>query len=383
MVKPLPYRTDLTPAPSPLRPHCGARERLLWWTPYTPKPGTPTHPILSDEDFNRILSIINASWSENTKATYGTGLLVFHVFCDSHTIPEIDRCPVSQPLLLSFLSTCAGTYSGNTLSNYTAGLRAWHMLHGRPWLIDADTLKATIEGASRLAPPSSKCPQCTPFTPEIISILRSQLDLDNPLDAAMFACITTCFWCIARLGEFTVPSINTFDPTKHITKVGLSLVKDRNGLTVYKFDLPWTKTSRTSSHGESVQCAEQSGPVDPIFTLENHFRINTVAPNEHLFTRTHSSSRHCPLSKRELTNRINKLAESINSPNLKGHSLRIRGTLEYLLRGIPFDVIQSQGHWAGNVFALYLRKHAMILAPYLQSSPVLELFTRYTQPPVR
>ena len=150
--KPLPYRTDLTLVPSPHRPHCVAREHLLRWTPHTPETGTSTHPILSDADFNRILSVIDASWSENTKATYGAGLLVFHVFCDSRNIPEIDRCPVSQPLLLSFLSTCAGTYSGNTLSNYTAGLRAWHMLHGRPWLIDADTLKATIEGASRLAP---------------------------------------------------------------------------------------------------------------------------------------------------------------------------------------------------------------------------------------
>ena len=116
--------------------------------------------------------------------------------------------------------------------------------------------------------------------------------------------------------------------------------------------------------------------------LENHFRINNVTPSEHLFTWTHSSGKRCPLSKRELTNRINKLADSINLPNLKGHSLRIGGTLEYLLHGVPFDVIQSQGRWAGNAFTIYLRKHAMILAPYLQSSPVLKPFTRYTQPPV-
>jgi len=129
-MKPLPYRPELTPLHSPLRPHCIAREHLLHWTPYPPETNTPPHPILMENDFNRILSVIDASWCESTKATYGAGLLVFHVFCDSRSIPEIDRCPVSQPLLLSFFSTCAGTYSSNTLSNYTASLRAWHMLHG-------------------------------------------------------------------------------------------------------------------------------------------------------------------------------------------------------------------------------------------------------------
>lgn len=57
--------------------------------------------------------------------------------------------------------------------------------------------------------------------------------------------------------------------------------------------------------------------------------------------------------------------ETFNSDGiLKGHGLRIGGTLEYLLRGIPFDVVK------------------FILAPYLQDSPALEPFTRYTMPPV-
>ena len=240
-----------------------------------------------------------------------------------------------------------------------------------------------LEGAARLAPPSSKQPLRAPFTPAIIALFKSQLDLNDPLDAATFACITVCFWCVARVGEFTVQNIEAFDPTKHITRAGLSQIQDRNGLTVYKFNLPWTKTSSSTNRGETVQCARQEGPSDPIAALENHFHINAVAPNEHIFSWTHRSGKRRPLSKRELTSKIKKLAELFDLPNLKGHSLRIGGTLEYLLRGVPFDVIQSQGRWAGDAFSLYLRKHAMILAPYLQASPVLEPFTRYTQPPVR
>ncbi|KAG6326467.1 hypothetical protein ID866_12623 [Astraeus odoratus] len=173
-----------------------------------------------------------------------------------------------------------------------------------------------------------------------------------------------------------------FASATHITRNKVSQVEDRNGLTVWKFTLPVTKSSKASGKGKSVQCAHQEGPIDPIAALENHFHINAVTPEEHLFTWMHSSKKHCPLSKREFTNKINKLAELFNLPNLKGHSLHIRGTLEYLLQGVPFNVIQSQGRWASGAFTLYLCKHAMILAPYLQASPALEPFTRYTQPPI-
>ena len=240
-----------------------------------------------------------------------------------------------------------------------------------------------MEGAAHLAPLSTKHPQRDPFTPHIIILFKSQLNLDDPLEATVYACIMVCFWGVTRVGKFTVPSISTFNPAKHITRVGLTQVTDQNGLTVLRFHLPWTKTSRASGKGESVQCTQQTRPADPIATLDNHFRINSVASSKHLFSWTHSSSKRCPLSKKELTSKINKLANLFNLPNLKGHSLRISGTLEYLLQGVPFDVIQSHRCWAGSAFTLCLHKHAMILAPYLQASPVLEPFVRYTQPPIR
>ena len=52
---------------------------------------------------------------------------------------------------------------------------------------------------------------------------------------------------------------------------------------------------------------------------------------------------------------------------MHGHGIRIGATLEYLLRGIPFDVMKVKGRWVSNAFQLYLRKHNQILAPYMQS----------------
>ncbi|KAJ7223915.1 hypothetical protein C8J57DRAFT_955046, partial [Mycena rebaudengoi] len=54
---------------------------------------------------------------------------------------------------------------------------------------------------------------------------------------------------------------------------------------------------------------------------------------------------------------------------IQGHGIRIGASLLYLLRGVPFDVVKTLGRWASDAFLLYLRKHAQIMAPYIQANP--------------
>ncbi|KIJ07167.1 hypothetical protein PAXINDRAFT_19632 [Paxillus involutus ATCC 200175] len=387
-IQPQPYHHSLTPRPSTLRPHCLAKERLIRWIPSA----QPSHTAstqdrtslvapLSDAQLNRILFVMGASLAESTKATYGSGLLIFHVYCDLLDIPDERRCPISSQLLLTFLSSCAGAYSGSTLANYAAALRAWHILHSANWDINPNQLKTILEGAARLAPMSSKREPRKPYEPDIILQFRSHLNLNDPLDATVFACLTTVFFCVARLGEFTLPNLKDFDPTKHIARSDVSKVVGANGVTVTKFHLPSTKSS--PHNGEDTQWAPQSDLTDPEAALNNHFRVNPAPDNAHLFAWRRPKTGLRPLTKREFINRLSDIAKKHDLPNLKGHGLRIGGTLLYLKRGVPFDVVKTMGRWKGDSFTLYLRQHAMILAPYLQDSPALEPFTRYTMPPMR
>ncbi|KAG2074846.1 hypothetical protein BDR04DRAFT_1150658 [Suillus decipiens] len=297
--------------------------------------------------------MLGSSWALSTKETYGAGLLVFQVFCDSHKIPEEQRYPISSNLLLTFLSSCAGAYSGSALSNYTAGLKAWHLLHGQPWIINAKELKAIIE---------------------------EHLDLNNPKDTAIFTCTTTSFYAIAHLGEFTVPSLKLFDPLKHITRTHVTQKTDCNNLPAISFSLPSTKSS--PQKGEEAYWSTQEGLLDPKAALENHLRINPAKNSAHLFAWKHPSGLH-PLSKKELTKHINQISSLTNLPNLKGHGLCIGGTLEYLLRGVPFNIVKAMGRWSSDAFTTYLHDHAIVIAPYIQASPALEPFMHITMPPVR
>ncbi|KAG2342071.1 hypothetical protein BDR05DRAFT_887101, partial [Suillus weaverae] len=132
--------------------------------------------------------------------------------------------------------------------------------------------------------------------------------------------------------------------------------------------------------GQSVHWAQQENLTDPKAALLNHLAVNDPAPDSHLFAWKHPKGMR-PLTRSEFWKRISGIVKRVGLGNLKGHSLRIGGTLEYLLRGVPFDVVKAMGRWSSEAFTIYLRKHALILAPYLQESPTLEPFTRYTMPP--
>ncbi|KAF8127713.1 hypothetical protein EV363DRAFT_1144049, partial [Boletus edulis] len=180
-----------------------------------------------------------------TKETYGTGLLIFHVFCDLNAIAEDHRCPASHRLISAFLASCAGAYSGSALSNSVAGIRAWHLLHGHPWKMEQTELSALLEGATRLAPASSKRAQRIPVERELLLQFLAYLDLDTPRDAAIYACLLVTFYSVSRLGEFTVPAMSKFHPSQHITRARCTRALDSNRAVVLSFHLPTTKCSQS------------------------------------------------------------------------------------------------------------------------------------------
>jgi len=321
------------------------------------------------------------AYAESTRECYGSGLLVFHVFCDSKLIPEEQRAPASHILISLFISEMAGHYSGKTVSNYVHGVRAWHTLHGVPWTLGGDTeIDTLLKAATSLTPPSRKRAKRDPYTIPLITSIRDHLNPNDPLDAAVFACLTTLFFTCARVGEFTIPRLDAFDPNLHVKPSDVRKTHDRQGLEMTNFHLPRTKTAL---EGEDVFWAKQSGTSDPEEAFRNHLSVNEPPAEGALFSYRYKNS-HRPLTKSNFLKRLANATKSAGLRPLQGHGIRIGGTLEYLLRNVPFDVVKVKGRWASDAFIIYLRRHAQILAPYMQETPALhEEFLRYTMPPVR
>ncbi|KDQ49030.1 hypothetical protein JAAARDRAFT_144039 [Jaapia argillacea MUCL 33604] len=241
-------------------------------------------------------------------------------------------------------------------------------------------MEALLKAASTLAPTSSKRKKCQPYTITFISSLQDHLALDNPLDAAVYACLTTTFYAAARVGEFMVRQLDTFNPAIHVKPSDKRQEQDRNGLMTTTFHLPQMKSSLD---GKDVYWARQDGPTDPEAAWIQHQEVNQPLADGHLFAYRFKDG-YRPLTKAKFLERLRTAAREASLEPLQGHGICIGPTLEYLLRGLPFDVVKAKGRWASDVFMLYLQKHAQIMAPYMQSTPLLhEAFVRYTMPPVR
>jgi len=159
------------------------------------------------------------------------------------------------------------------------------------------------------------------------------------------------------------------------------VVTDHFGNSQHVFHIPWTKSSLS---GEDVYWAKQNNGADPLDAIENHFLINDTPQNTALFMYRLPNSKHCPLTWKAFTDRINKALKDIGLPSLQGHSIRIGATLEYLLWGLPFDALKIKGRWASDTFTVYLWAHAELMAPYMQDNDMLmQELHRHTMPPIR
>jgi len=332
-----------------------------------------------DED--RLKHLLSLGWDNSTLSTYGSGLLVFHVFCDSRNITEEQRAPTSSHLLTTFVTDLAGAYSKSTIVNYISGIRAWHILHRMKWEVNELELEVLLRACLRTAPSSSKRAKRAPWTPEIIAQLHANLDMSNHSHAAVYACLTTAFYGAARLGELTVPNLAAFDPAKHPKPSDVRTEQDRRGLVSTIIHIPSTKAAQVT--GEDIYWTEQNGVTDPKAALEHHLRLNKPPHNTHLFAYPHAQQ-YRPLSRRTFLSVINTAATAAGIGPLQGHGIRIGATLEYLLRGVSFEAMKAKGRWASDAFARYLTNHAQTLAQHTQAGSELhDSISRITIPQLR
>ena len=242
----------------------------------------------------------------------------------------------------------------------------WHILHSVPWSTNEIEVNSLLRGA-RLMQPIPK-PKRTPILVKDINSIMQNLNLADPLQASAFACLTSTFFACARLGEFTVMNIKEYEPSKHVSRKRVTIIRDIQGKPTVTFFIPKTKTN---PYGEYVFWKKQELQCDPEKALTNHFLINNPKPNEHLFSYSIQGKTR-PLTQTAFLVTIKKAARKAGVRFSFGHSLRIGGTLEYLLRGVPFEVIKQQGRWKSEAFSLYLRNHAEIISPYLTNSPSIQ-----------
>ena len=265
------------------------------------------------------------------------------------------------------------------VKNLHAAVKAWHTLNHLPWNINAVQLGNVFDAIRNMAPPpKGKRP---PYTVLSLTKILAVLNINESLDIAVHACACVLFWALARTGELTVSSLHDYDKSAMVTSRHVSVQHDRRGNAVTAISLPKSKSSK--GHSEDIVFAEQNSPTCVPSSLQRQIEKNRPGDQEHLFTYTGTDGRRRPLTRGTFLARLRQAASTAGEPQLSGHSFRIGGTVEYLLRGLSLDTVRTLGRWSSDTFLVYLRKHAQVLAPYIQALPQLSGRLNHVLPPPR
>ena len=281
-----------------------------------------------------------------------------------------------------------GGYSKSVVSNYMAGVRAWHLIHQLPWNMPGDYAVLLSRAAVKCAPVASLRRPREPYTIENLRMMAAKFNKEDPRNVAVWACTTSLFFGIGRTGELTVPTHYrkpAFNPEKHPTPAQVTHGVHRDTNQPYtRITLPWSKARKDKSRRDEISWVPQGGDVDPHTALQEHMWINSPRDDEHLFTYVTEGGDRRALTCEVFQKRIKEVCTAAGVPFKQCHGFRIGGTLEYLLRGVPCAEVQVMGRWASKAFLLYLRRHAEVLTPYMQPQPNIHGdFIRHVLPPVR
>ncbi|KAF5346278.1 hypothetical protein D9757_014841 [Collybiopsis confluens] len=235
-----------TIAHSNLRPSVRAQDRIhAWLTPYAidkRRSQSAKYPAKIIESGERAMI---TALSSNTITSYASGLLRFNQFCDKMGIPEVNRMPANDQLIIGFIGFSLGEVSGSCVKNWLSGLCAWHDFHEAPWPADSRRIRFARVGA-RIAGSHHRRPTRNPITLAHMLALYFALNFSIPFHCSIWAVACTAFWGCCRLGELTVPSAARFDPKYHVrrdTQVTKTTNSDGSP-KAFSFRIPWTKTTK-------------------------------------------------------------------------------------------------------------------------------------------
>lgn len=338
------------------------------------------------DTFSALQSLVNSvtrhAWKLETLEGYQGGINRFFSFCKSNGVPV--SLPSPEWLICAFAAHRAGSCSGSSVANDIAGIRAWHIANGSPWL-GGTRLKYVLRSAVRLTPDSSKRPPRPPVSSEMVELLHSHLDSSIPLHACVLACADCVFWGQGRLGEFLPTSQSRFSAKFFPTPSALRCISSSGDSLMCR--LPWTKVAKEK--GEDIFLGRQLGPSDPIASLLVHLTTNSAilaSPlSSHLFAYGVGGGKVVSLTKRKFLLVCNSVWAAHGLPRISGHCFRIGGTTELLLRNVPPHIVKVMGRWSSDSFLHYWRNlehiaplHAELLGPKV--SPLLARASRSVLP---
>ncbi|KAJ3775084.1 hypothetical protein FB446DRAFT_685005 [Lentinula raphanica] len=369
-----PQTSALNPSEShSFLPHVKAKERLQTWS--SPYSVLSRNNRIATYGLNIVTKGENAKsmgLSDSTKSSYAAGLLRYHQFCDSENVPHSLRMPASETLVLGFIGHYMGSVSGLTIRSWLSGLRAWHIQHGAPWVLDSSQELKVARAGARIAGAHHRRPVRNPIALTHMIALVLNIDFNIPFHCAAWTVACMAFWGCRRLGELTVPKADGLDSKLHaLHSTIINFAHNPDGSTrSVSFHIPWTKTTR--ERGATVTATGQSGSLSvlcPGQALRRYLDTNkNVPPDFSLFAYLDNTGQPRNMVKSVFMSFCNSIWAKVGLDNVHGHSFRIGGAVELLLAGVSPEVVAATGGWTSLAFLLYWRRFEEIIPTHISKA---------------
>jgi hypothetical protein len=125
--------------------------------------------------------------------------------------------PASYGLLCAFIGNFKGSISGKTIKSWLSRICAWHVANHAPWYSDDKWVQMARVSAKKEGS-RHKRPLCAPVSIEHLLALRRAILLSDHFHAAIWAVALVTFFGCRRLGETTVASVSSCNPSLHVLR---------------------------------------------------------------------------------------------------------------------------------------------------------------------
>jgi len=211
--------------------------------------------------------------------------------------------------------------------------------------------------ASQLSPVKVRLP----ITPAILLKLKEHWSPQrSDADILMlWSAATLCFFGFFRSGEITIPSLTSFDTSKHLAWGDIAVDNLDDPQTI-KVHLKKSKTDQLGK-GVDVYIGKTGCFLCPVAAMMYYLSVRGVQAGPFFVLKNGN-----PLTKSVFTTKIRDALHIIGLPeqNFAGHSFRIGAATAAANAGIEDSVIRTMGRWSSSAFLVYIRTPREHLASF-------------------
>ena len=289
------------------------------------------------------------TFASSTTKTYHSQTQAFFDFCVKTNIPPV---PLSQHNLGRYIAFLSRRLCFTSIRQYLNAVRILHLEAGHKnplennWYIDS-----ILKGVKRVKGTSST--QKLPITLDILKAMAGTLNLSSPLDRVFWTVCLVAFYSFFRKSNLLLPTVDAFDPTRHLCLSDVTFGEDGAVLCVR-----WSKVIQFRERILEIPLPKIGNYLFCPSTTLLHLCLSNKASDQPtpLFQYL-EGTKLIPLTQLKFTQKLRNCLSQLGFPADKysGHSFRRGGATLALQCGLPVDLIKIQGDWNSNAYERYLQ----------------------------